>query len=138
MFKKILLPVDLSNRHDAALRIAIEHARQSGGEVELFHVIEKISDVPIEEERDFYDKLKVKAEKHMNKLAEKLKQAEVRYRREIRIGHRCATIVQHADEEKFDVIILTAPKIDLNSSDGWGSLSYKLSILAPCPVLLVK
>jgi hypothetical protein len=37
------------------------------------------------------------------------------------------------------MIVLTAPRLDPNNPGAsWGSLSYKISMLASCPVLLVK
>jgi nucleotide-binding universal stress UspA family protein len=48
-------------------------------------------------------------------------------------------VVRYAAEGKVDLIVLTAPRFDKNHpAVGWGSLSYKVGMLAPCPVLLVK
>ena len=43
MFKKILLPVDLTERYEPALKAATELATQSNGEVVVLHVIEVIA-----------------------------------------------------------------------------------------------
>ena len=45
MFTKILVPVDLSDKHQQALDIAARLARESGGEVTLVHVVETIGDL---------------------------------------------------------------------------------------------
>jgi hypothetical protein len=38
-----------------------------------------------------------------------------------------------------DLIVLTAPRIDPDHPvAGWASLSFKISLLAECPILLVK
>jgi hypothetical protein len=35
--------------------------------------------------------------------------------------------------------VLTSPAVNPNNlAEGWGSLSFKVSVVAPCPVLLVK
>jgi hypothetical protein len=48
-------------------------------------------------------------------------------------------IIRYATEAKADLIIAIAPRVDpKNVAAGWGSLSYKISLLSPCPVLLVK
>jgi hypothetical protein len=61
VFKKILLPVDLTDKHLPALDVAADLAKQSGGEVLLLHVIEVISGLSMEEERDFYGRLEKRA-----------------------------------------------------------------------------
>jgi nucleotide-binding universal stress UspA family protein len=43
MFTKILVPVDLSNRHQQALEAAANLAKQSGAEITLLHIIEVIT-----------------------------------------------------------------------------------------------
>ena len=42
-------------------------------------------------------------------------------------------------ESDADLIILTAPQVDpVNPVAAWGSMSHKIGVLSPCPVLLVK
>jgi nucleotide-binding universal stress UspA family protein len=137
MFKKLLLPLDLTDRHEAALEIAAEQARQSRGEVCLLHVIEIMPGLPVEEERDFYNRLEKAARTHLGHLGERLGSSGVAWRAEVRYGNRGGEIL--AASEGADLIVLTAPRLDLSKpAAGLGSLSYKVSILASCPVLLVK
>jgi nucleotide-binding universal stress UspA family protein len=139
MFKKILLPVDLSNRHGPALEIGMNLARQNRGEIVLLHVIEVIGGLKLSEEKPFYRKLQQSAEKHLKKLNAGGVNRSVPCTRRILFGHRGPTIVRYAKEIGADLIVLTAPQVDLkNPAEGWGSLSYKIGILARCPVLLVK
>ncbi len=139
MFRKILLPVDLSDRHGPALEIGKSLAKQNDGEINLLHVIEIIAGLSLREERDFYGKLQKAADAHFKKLEVRLKLRNVPVHRKILFGHRGPTVVKYAKEIRADLIVLTAPQVDLkNPSIGWGSLSFKISILARCPVLLVK
>jgi nucleotide-binding universal stress UspA family protein len=139
MFKKIVLPVDLSNRHGPALEIGKTLAKQNRGEIVLLHVIELIAGLSMREEKDFYRKLEKVAEARLKKLEARLGIGKVRHSRRILFGHRGPTIIKYAKEIRASLIVLTAPQVDLkNLSVGWGSLSYKVSILARCPVLLVK
>lgn len=139
MFKKILLPVDLSSKHQQALNAAADLAGPGGGEVILLHVIETISGVSMEEERVFYQRLEKAARKHLEQLAGQLIQRKVPWRTEVLFGNRGPEIVRRAAEQEIDLIVLTAPRIDLqNPGAGWASLSWKISLLSPCPVLLVK
>jgi nucleotide-binding universal stress UspA family protein len=139
MFRKILLPIDLTERHQEALATALELARASGGELVLLHIIEVIPGLPVDEEKEFYGRLEKRARHHLARLSERLKQHKVPWREEIGFGHRVAGIVQFAEKNGTDLIVLTAPRLDPNQlGTSWGSLSYKIGILARCPVLLVK
>jgi universal stress protein A len=141
MFKKILLPIDLSNRHGPALEIGCILARQNQGEIVLLHVIELIGGLSLGEEKGFYRKLERAAETHLRKLEARmgLRKSKTPFSRKILLGQRGPSIIKYAKEIDADLIVLTAPQVDFrNPSTGWGSLSYKISILARCPVLLVK
>jgi universal stress protein A len=138
MFKKILLPVDLSNRHGPAVKIGRTLALQNRGKLILLHVIELIGGLSMREEKTFYSKLKKTAESHLRKLAG-TDVTKTSLERRIVFGRRGHGIIKFAKQIGADLIVLTAPKVDLQgSSQGWGSLSYKISILAQCPVLIVK
>lgn len=139
MFRNILLPMDLSDRHGAALKVAAELVGQSAGGVTLLHVIETIAGLPIEEEKDFYQRLEKTAHKQLKQLEAELTTRNIPCRLEVRLGNRVAETVRFAKESASDLIVLTAPQLDPdNPAAGWGSLSYKVSFFAPCPVLLVK
>jgi nucleotide-binding universal stress UspA family protein len=139
MFKKILLPVDVSDRHGQALDAAADLAGPGGGEITLLHVIEVIAGLTMEEEKDFYRRLEKTARAKLAQLGDRLKPRNVAWRAEVLYGNRGAEVVRHARETGTDLIVLTAPRFDPQHPDAsWGSLSYAVGMLAPCPVLLVK
>jgi nucleotide-binding universal stress UspA family protein len=139
MFKKILLPVDLTDKHRQALDIAGELAAQSGGEVILLHVVETIPGLSMEEERPFYNRLERVARSHLEGLGKRLAERKVPCRVDVRYGNRAPESTRYATEMTADLIILTAPRFDPTvPGAGWGSMSYKIGILSPCPVLLVR
>jgi nucleotide-binding universal stress UspA family protein len=139
VFKKILVPVDLTDAHQPALDIATDLAKESAGEVTLLHVIEVIAEVWEVEDRDFYDRLEQKARDHLARLGHYLGERAVPRRAEVVFGSRAPEIVRYAVEAGIDLIVLKSHRIDLqNSAAGWGTVSYKVGILAQCPVLLVK
>src|SRR5262249_54071562 len=88
MFQKILLPIDLSDKHARAVEMAGKLASRSDGEVVLLHVIEVIPGFSIDEEKNFYGRLEKLAAVHHEKLGNVLKQRQVRWRQEILLGHR--------------------------------------------------
>ena len=138
MFKKILLPLDLTDRHEAALRIAAEMAG-GGGEVTLLHVIEVIAGLPPEEEPTFYSRLERKAAAHLERLAATLAGGSVTVRGEVVYGERVREVVAYAARTAADIIILTSPRPEPeHPAAGLGSLSYRIGLFCGCPVLLVK
>jgi len=139
MFRTIMLPVDLTDRHGPALRIAGELCTQSKGTIILLHVIETIAGLSLEEERDFYNRLEETARIHLHRLGMQLETKHVPWKAEIAYGYRTAESVRHATEVGADLIIVSTPKIDpAHPTEGWGSLGYKIGILSQCPVLMVK
>jgi nucleotide-binding universal stress UspA family protein len=139
MFQKILVPLDMTFKHQRAIDMAAELARQSGGEVILRHVIELLHGVPRTEDKEFYNRLEAAAQEHLDNHLLGLKERGITCRKDLLFGVRAAEVFRHARSLEADLIVLTAPRIDLDHpEEGWGSLSFKLGIFAPCPVLLVK
>jgi nucleotide-binding universal stress UspA family protein len=139
MFRKILVPLDMTEKHGAALQMAADLARQNNGEVVLLHVIEVIQGMPIEEEKDFYGRLEEAAQEHLAPMLKALGDNGVNARKEIVFGSRAVEVLKRARDLSADLVLLTAPRFEPNNpAVSWGSLSWKVGMLAPCPVLLVK
>lgn len=139
MFRKILVPVDLSERHDKALKMAGELASQHKAEIVLLHVIEAISGTAIEEENTFYSRLEKSSWKHLEKLGKQSTRQHVPWKANVLYGNRGKTILDAAKKMKADLIVMTSPRIDSDEiGTGLGSLSFKVSLFSHCPVLLVK
>jgi nucleotide-binding universal stress UspA family protein len=139
VFKKILVPVDLSDTHQQALDVAARLASESDGEVTLLHVVEVITELWDTEEREFYARLEQMARDHLARLGRYLAEGGVARHEEVVFGNRAHEIVRYAIEAEVDLIVLTSHRIDLeNPTAGWGTVSYKVAILSQCPVLLVK
>jgi nucleotide-binding universal stress UspA family protein len=139
MFRNILVPVDLSDRHHQAVEIATRLAKESDGEVTLLHVIETLPGFDQAEESDFYRRLEQMALDHLMQLGRYVEEHQVHRREEIVYGHRAPEIVRYATETGVDLIVLSSHRIDpTDPAAGWGTVSYKVGILAQCPVLLVK
>jgi nucleotide-binding universal stress UspA family protein len=139
MFTKILIPVDLTDRHQQALDVAARVAHDSAADITLLHVVETIPGSWPQEERDFYDRIEQVARDHLAKLGRYLEERHVSRREEVIFGNRAQEIVRYATESGIDLIVLSSHRIDLeNPSAGWGTVSYKVGILSQCPVLLVK
>jgi len=142
MFRKILLPVDFTEKNEAAVTSAIEIAGRSDGgesEVTLLHVIETVEHIGFEEMADFYRSLETRASARLFAMEERFQQAGVRVHHDILFGKRAETVVRFAEEHGIDLMILSSHKVDReHPALGWGTISYRIAIVVRCPVLLVK
>jgi nucleotide-binding universal stress UspA family protein len=142
MFRKILVPVDFTEKNEAALASAIEIAGRSDGEeseVTLLHVIETIEHVEFDEMKDFYRGLETRAAARLFAMEERFQSAGVRVRHDILYGKRAEAIVRFAEDHEMDLMILSSHKVDReHPALGWGTISYRVAIVVRCPVLLVK
>lgn len=139
MFKNLLLPVDLTEKHQATFDIAVNLAKKENGVITFLHVIEVIAGWEDEEAKRFYDLLRESAEGHLGRYTRRLDQEQVAWRSKVLIGSPITEVITFAQENDVDLILVSAPKIDASHpGEGWGSLSWKISMLSPCPVLLVK
>lgn len=139
MFKRILVPVDLTQRSLPAADAAFNFARQMGAEVILLHVIETIEHVELDELKPFYDRLEASAERGLQEFSERFEAEDLQIEHAVIYGHRTRDIVNFAIEKQADLIIMASHRIDADRpGHDWSSISYAVAILSPCPVLLVK
>jgi nucleotide-binding universal stress UspA family protein len=142
MYRKILVPVDFTDKNQAALDSAVQIASpgaEDGGEITLLHVVETIEHIDFNEMADFYHGLEARATAKLFALQENLQEKGVRVRHEVLFGKRAETILRYAEENGTDLMILSSHKVDRDHPAlGFGSISYRIAIVARCPVLLVK
>ncbi len=139
MFKHILVPTDLTERSLTALEVAVKLARHDSSAITLLHVVETLDDAGIEDLSNFYSKLGKRATKVMDRIIAQYRGEPISIEREVTYGKRVREIVQYANEKEIDLIIVSSHKVDMvDTVQGWGTISYKVGILAHCPVMLVK
>lgn len=143
MYRKILVPVDFTDKNQAALDSAVQIAspgtEDGGAEITLIHVVETIEHIDFNEMADFYHGLETRATARLFALQEELQEKGVRVRHEVLFGKRAETILRYAEENGTDLMILSSHKVDRDHPAlGFGSISYRIAIVARCPVLLVK
>ncbi len=139
MFKRILVPTDLTERSFKALEVALKIARHDEAMVTLLHVVEMIMDTDTDDFRDFYDKLGCRAHKLMDQAVTRFENESVFIDKQVSFGQRVKDIVGFAHSLDVDLIVLMSHKLDVaDSTRGWGTISYKVGILSHCPVMLVK
>ena len=139
MFRNIIIPIDLTDKHQQALEIAAQMCSMTEGEVTLVHVIELIPGLSRDEDRDFYSKLENKANSQLGHVKQDWHGPNGACHSKVLFGNRAEEVVRFADEKCADLILLMSHRLDLEQPGArWGTLSYKISLMAQCPVLLVK
>jgi nucleotide-binding universal stress UspA family protein len=143
MFRKILIPVDFTKKNEAAIlaaqQIAAGRATGEEGELNFLHVIEMIEHVEFDEMKTFYRELENRSVARLTQLEERCQGAGVSIHHDVQYGKRAEVIVQYAEERGMDLIVLSSHKVDReHPALGWGTISYRVAIMARCPVMLVK
>ena len=138
-FQRILLPVDFTAKNESALEVARELATQYDATIALIHVIETINLPEDDELRAFYTELEKRARAEIRSLAARIDTATTPVDEEVCFGRRAEEIVHYADQQAIDLIVMSShrvdPKVPIQS---WNTLSYQVSLLCTCPILLVK
>ncbi len=138
-FRHLLIPVDFTEKNLPALDVAFDLAVANHARVTLLHVVEQIEGDADAELMPFYDRLRVRAESELERLSQRFDAAGLAVDRKIRFGPRLHEIVTDSVERAADLIVMSSHKPDLTQPhQTWATLSYQVSVLCPCPVLLVK
>ena len=139
MFTNILVPTDFTEKSHTALDIALKISKGDAFKVNLLHVIEAIDDADEGEFDEFYSKLKERAQQKIDEMAGLYPDHGSRITKEILFGNRVREIVKFAHERSMDLIVLSSHRIDrMEAAADWATISYKVAILAQCPVLIAK
>mgnify|MGYP001390768689 CR=1 FL=1 len=137
MFRRILVPVDFTRKNARAVKVAARLATQRGASVTLLHVIERVDAGDDAALAGFYRGLEKSARTKMGALLASA--GRVPTHAEIVYGNRVNEILRLAEENKTDLIVMGSHRLARKHPvQNWGTISYKIGILARCPVLLVK
>jgi nucleotide-binding universal stress UspA family protein len=134
MLKKILAPTDLSDLSAAGVRYACQLAKDIDAELIIFNVA-------VLDESNAIDKREI--ERHKKQLdefiAEKVAEAGtgLKIRPVVVAGQPFGAIVECADNEPTDLIVMSSHGRSGLSRMLIGSVTDKLLRAAPCPVLVV-
>jgi len=138
-FNHILVPVDFSEKNLAAINVAQQLAQQSSARVTLLHVIEFIDYPDDQEMSSFYEKLEQRSQRELNKLLELFAENKLDVTVETVVNHRCKGIVLYAVDNDVDLIVMSSHPVGVaKHGAGWSTISYQVSALCPCSILLVK
>ena len=135
-FHRVLVPTDLTPRTKRSFDMACGLVAP-GGTVILLHVIEQIQGLPVAELAGFYRKLERRSNAAMRRLVRGAPPA-LNVVAHVRIGSRPEEIVRAAAATRASLIVLASHRVRPGRARDWGTISYQVSVLARCPVLLIK
>jgi nucleotide-binding universal stress UspA family protein len=145
MFRRILVPVDFSERSSPALTYALSLARIDGAEIEILHVVPPPGRIalaidaytgrpmPHESEAVVLD-----AREQMESLVSSIDHRDVTLHSRIEPGDPAATIVRLATEDAVDLIVMTTHGRVGLAEFLLGSVTKTLISCAPCPVVTLR
>src|SRR5215471_1015505 len=111
-FRRILVPVDLTEKSLAAVDSVGDLVAGTGATVILLHVIETVEHVQFDELKGFYERLESSARKHLQAMAKSLQPRKINVEEVIIYGHRTKEIVNCASAKNADLIVMASHRID--------------------------
>jgi nucleotide-binding universal stress UspA family protein len=139
MFEKILVPTDFSEKSRSTLNVAAKMADCNSAVIYLFHVIETIADTPFEEFSEFYLRLERRAQSRMKEWMQRDIEPSIAVEPIIVFGSRYREILKFSETHGIDLIVMHSHTVTpQDPAGGWGTISYRVALLAKCPVMLVK
>ena len=148
--KKILVPHDGDQMSDKALMYAAELARALDSELTVLNVIEEIEVPPtllLGNDNMLITKAKISIARELEQKwttfadgkLKLLSSERVKANSVVKMGHAGEEIVQFAKDNKIDLIVMGSRRLEGISKmvRALGSVTRKVSELAPVPVLIV-
>lgn len=139
MYKRILLAVDGSDNSLRAANEAVKIASLSQGSlIEIIYVVDfdKVkSDVLHSESKTGLDHSR---RKHLVPVEDKIKAEEIAYEVKIFNGYPGPTIIEYANDEAVDLLVIGSRGLNAFQEMVLGSVSHKVVKRVECPVMIVK
>jgi len=128
---RILLCTDFSSHSESAVAYAISVVREYGAELTMLHVAESAPD-PANAEATIAE-----LARELSKLISENECKHLNVRMLVRFGKPYEEIGRHATEMQANLIIMTARGGDAVDRAIFGSTTYRVIQLGPCPVLAI-
>src|ERR1700756_164333 len=128
---RIIYCTDFSHNSEQARGYAISLAAEYNAELALFHVAENPPDVSKAEA------IVAARTQELDKLVSETERESLNVRSAVRFGKPYEEIVRYANDVRADLIIMTARGGDAVDRAVFGSTTYRVIQLGPCPVLAI-
>lgn len=138
MYKKILLAADGSDHSIRAAKEAIKVAGGEDAQITIVYVADHANAKNEVLHSGSSVELDLQRRKKLQPVEEAIATAKIKYRVEILHGTPGPTIVEFANKEEFDILIIGSRGLNSLQEMVLGSVSHKVVKRANCPVLIVK
>jgi nucleotide-binding universal stress UspA family protein len=129
---RILFCTDFSENSERALDYAISATAEYDADLTLLHVLEDVPSPTKTEE------VIAKSTEHLNKLIPQEGRKTLKIKRAVRIGKPYQQIIQLALEAQMDMVVMGVRGRGALDLAVFGSTTYRVLQLGPCPVLAVQ
>jgi nucleotide-binding universal stress UspA family protein len=137
--KRILVPHDFSDTSAAAVRYAVELARNFGSRLYFLHVgDDAVSQFEAEFPIGLEDALADGVRERLLRMVTPEEKAELNPDFAVRPGAPAAEIVRFANDQDIDLIVMGTPGRGFVGHMMMGSVAERVVRAAPCPVLTVR
>jgi len=150
---KLLVPVDGSSRSINTVKKSIKIAKEYDYSIKLIKVINpqditrhkryskrwhQVDGSIISGKNENIISLETRATYILNEIAESFKMYDVKIEKDVLIGKLPAKILEIANKENFDLIVMDNRGLSKFKRLFWGAATNKVLSDSPCPVLIVS
>jgi nucleotide-binding universal stress UspA family protein len=137
-FRNILIGYDGSKDSERALKVGLRMARNMDSTVEVLAVaLPSEPSTPVEMQ-SVLDDAREHYKKALGRIAEAAKENGIRLETEIAVGHPAEQIIQRAEQNHSDLIVVGRRGTSTFEMLALGSVSERVLRFAPCPVLVTS
>ena len=137
MISKILVAVDGSKNADKAFEYACDLAKKAGASLLILHVFEELANVGYSIDKEIERNNREMLHEYQSRAKKELTQTYVDVM-EAKGNDVAEEILHTAGKENIDTIVVGSRGISEAKEFLLGSVSYKVSHYAKCPVIIVR
>jgi len=139
MYKRLLLAVDGSENSLRATDEAVKIASLiSDCRIEIIYVVDYSKSKNDILHSQGKEELEYTRRKKLSPIEEKVKSKNIEYKLEILHGYPGPTIIEYANKEKVDMVVIGSRGLNSLQEMVLGSVSHKVMKRVNCPALIVK
>lgn len=145
MYKKILVPLDGSDRSNKALFHTVELASKLGSKITLMHVVPSLPpyvntavDRLGQAQQSIIEELMRNGKEMLQQYASSISDKGIEVESITVMGQPADEIIEKAKLEEYDLIVIGSRGLGEIKGYLMGSVSNRVSRHAPCPVLIIR
>ncbi|WP_164669469.1 universal stress protein [Virgibacillus doumboii] len=138
MFKRILLATDGSKHSVRSADHAVQLAEQFKGTIDVVYVVDGQTSKSDVLHNDSKYEIEQKRKEKIQPVLDQLGETNIDYKVQILHGEPGPTIVEFANANDFDSIVIGSRGLNNLQTMILGSVSHKVAKRVDCPVLIVK